>query len=126
MNERFINFTPHNLNILTREDGFRVLPRSGRVLSAPGEERKIAIESDCGIQVYKEAEKKISGDDPQFAEILKIVLFSPKNEFGKVFGVVSRAVKESLPKEVRKNFLCPGEPIRDSEGYVTGYDGLSF
>ena len=103
---KFINLTPHTLNIHT-PDGVIDIHASGDVARVSSTKSVIAVVD--GIPIF----------DTVFGDVTGL----PPVTDG-VFFIVSRIVKNAVAD--RKDVLVPGAPVRDDNGVIIGADGLTL
>lgn len=106
MTVKFINLTPHTLNIIT-PSGVVDIPTSGDV--ARVDTKKSVVATVGGIPIL----------DTVFGGVTGL----PPVTDGKFF-IVSRIVKNAVSD--RKDVLVPGAPVRDDDGVIIGADGLTL
>ena len=112
----YINLTPHPLSIFD-EQGALVLSlspaagmRTPRVSQINERVAEAEAETPNGVvPVYR----------PQFGEVTDL----PPRRNGYIY-IVSRMVRSAV--QGRSDIVCPGLPIRDELGRITGAKGLSY
>ena len=104
---KFVNLTPHTLNIIAADGSTVEVPPSGNV--ARVSLTSTVVDTINGINVTK----PIWGD----------VIGLPDAQDGTIF-IVSRMVKDRVCSCA--DVLVPGAPVRDSEGKIIGANGLSL
>jgi hypothetical protein len=100
MNERFINLTPHDINV-----DERTVPTCGQV--ARCQEISYPVSTHAGVELIN----RIYGE----------VLDLPKPEQGVIY-IVSAMVRMALP--YRNDLASPGDLVRDKNGQITGCKNL--
>lgn len=104
---KFINLTPHTINILNGHDQeIMVIPASGTI-SRCSQREEILSEID-GISITRQV----------FGEVQDV----PEPREGTIF-IVSRMVASALPD--RRDLMIPGPLVRDDQGQPRGCRGLS-
>ena len=103
---KFVNLTPHEINIYSGEELVKTVPASGTV--ARCSQREEVLGKIDGIFITKQV----------FGEVYGL----PDQEEGVAY-IVSRIVEEALP--MRDDLYIPGPMVRDENGRVIGCRGLS-
>lgn len=107
MKVKFVNLTPHDINIVT-DNGIVTIPRSGNVA------RCNTISSLYG---------RIEGI-PLFATRFGDVIDLPPMTQEKILYIVSAMVKQK--EYTRHDLVSPGELVRDEKGNVIGCKGFNI
>ena len=102
----FVNLTPHDINIITPNDGTITVERSGTVARCAVESRLIAELN--GIPIYQAVYGAVDG------------LPAPRPD---VYYIVSLMVRQVVPD--RWDVLSPGELVRNEAGQPIGCKGLN-
>jgi hypothetical protein len=104
---KFVNATPHVLNIVCADGSIREIAPSG-IVPRLAQTRQVSHILD-GIEISRVQMGEIEG--------------LPEEEDETVL-IVSRMVLDAIPE--RGDMLAPGELVRDSSGKVIGCKGLSL
>ena len=104
---KFVNLTPHALNIVAYYGSIITIQPSGDV--ARVEATSAVVDSISGIDISQQT----------FGEVIGL----PAAQDGVVY-IVSRMVKDRVPD--RRDVLVPGTPVRDADGKIIGAKGLSL
>ena len=104
---KFVNATPHVLNIVCADGSIREIAPSG-IVPRLAQTRLVSHILD-GIEIFRVQMGALEG---------------MPDEDGETVFVVSRMVLDSIPE--RGDMLSPGELVRDSAGKVIGCKGLSL
>jgi hypothetical protein len=105
---KFINLTPHTINIFDEGGKEQVLstPPSGTIARCTVE--NIKIDEKKGIPLFKSS----------FGEVIDL----PDPKDGTIY-IVSMLIRSALPN--RKDLASPGQLLRDEDGRPIGCKGLS-
>lgn len=103
---KFINLTPHEINIYSGEELIKTVPASGKV--ARREQWEGIFITIDGITITKQFFGAVQG--------------VPDREEGVAY-IVSRIVADALT--FREDLYIPGPMVRDDNGKVIGCQGLS-
>lgn len=103
---KFINLTPHEINIYSGEELVKTVPASGTV--ARCSQREEVLGKIDGIFITKQVFGAVQG--------------VPDREEGVAY-IVSRIVADALT--FRDDLFIPGPMVRDENGRVIGCQGLS-
>lgn len=104
---KFVNLTPHVLNLLTADGGTVDVPPSGKIARVASTSAIVAAIN--GICVSQQT----------FGDVIDL----PDAQDGLVY-IVSRMVKDRVPD--RSDVMVPGAPVRDADGKIIGANGLSL
>ena len=107
---KFINLTPHELNVQREDGSLLTVPPSGTVARVKAETTTVG--KIDGVAITKQTfAAAIAGVPPQKED---------------VYHIVSRLAAEAL-KEIGRteDILIPGAAIRDEAGKIVGCDGFS-
>lgn len=109
MKIKYINLTPHTINIFREEKLILSIEPSGQIARVSSIFDEVSeIE---GVKFFKAKYGKIEGLPEEQTNIIQIV---------------SEKVLEAVLSEdpLRSGVASPGRPIRNEEGVVIGFDGL--
>ncbi len=106
---KFINLTPHALNIKLEDGNVLTIEPSGKVARVAAELEKVCVIN--GIKMTK----------AHLGEIVDL----PDSKQGVIY-IVSSIVREAIKNKGRDDIVSPGKLIRNNEGHPIGCDGLSF
>jgi hypothetical protein len=104
---KFINLTPHTLNIVKADGSIMDIPPDGKIARVASSSTVVATINDINIS------------QQTFGDVIDL----PDAQDGVVF-IVSRMVKDRVAH--RSDVLVPGAPVRDADGKIVGANGLSL
>ena len=104
---KFINLTPHTLNIIDVNNNIMDIPPSGKIARVSSISAIVATINDINVS------------QQTFGDVIDL----PDAQDGVVF-IVSRMVKDRIFN--RADVLVPGAPVRDADGKIVGANGLSL
>jgi len=114
---KFVNWTPHDLNVRKKSGEMVVIPKSGIVARL---ETKKNVEAFGEFNLHKMEFGDIMVDNGGCSDLLEDTTWESRTVY-----VVSRMVKDNPQCKNDIRFMCPGELIRDEKGVVIGCDGFS-
>lgn len=105
---KFVNLTPHILNIIAADGSTVYIPPDGNRIARVGSISSI-VATVNGININRQT----------FGKIMDL----PDAQDGIIY-IVSRMVKDRVPD--RADVVVPGVPFRDADGKIIGAWGLSL
>lgn len=105
---KFVNLTPHILNIIAANGSTVYIPPDGNRIARVGSISSI-VATVNGININRQT----------FGKIMDL----PDAQDGIIY-IVSRMVKDRVPD--RADVVVPGVPFRDADGKIIGAWGLSL
>lgn len=102
---KFVNLTPHDVNVVKADGQIVTFPRSGNVARCAQTRKDVDLIGGIIISVVK------------FGDVQDL----PDPQFG-VWFIVSALVRDAVPH--RKDLLSPGTLVRDDAGNITGCRGF--
>lgn len=109
MKFKYINLTPHTINIFRNEKPILSIEPSGQIARVSSVFDEVS-EID-GVKFFKAKYGKIEG--------------LPEEQINTIQIVSEKVLEAALNKDpLRSGLASPGEPIRNKDGVVIGFDGL--
>lgn len=104
---KFVNLTPHTINVVNSDDSIRTFEPSGQVARVSSSSEVVSCDDATGIEISKTTFGEVEGL-PDFADQTLLI----------VSGLVLGAI------ENRPDVLAPGELVRNDQGQPIGCKGL--